>query len=300
MYKKEDRRVTLKGTIPLKITTAVITAAAPSQRALPLQTVVDRDGVRKSVLSILVHEASIAGAREIAVVVHPGDENAYREALGSAGSGRVHFVPQETPRGYGHALWCARAFVGGQPFLHLVGDHLFLARDTGEHTAERIAALARDSDCSVSGMQPTRESLLPLFGTMGGRRVPGARDLYLIERVIEKPTPTEAEQTLTVPGLRAGHYLCFMGSHVFTPLVMELLDEHVAIASADENIQLSPILNELAQREQYLAVEANGRRFPLDTRYGLLTAQLALALSGEDREEVLASLCDLLAQREIK
>ena len=51
----------------------------------------------------------------------------------------------------------------------------------------------------------------------------GSQDLYRIDTVIEKPTPTEAEQRLVVPGLRAGHYLCFFGMHVLTPTVMDFL-----------------------------------------------------------------------------
>jgi UTP--glucose-1-phosphate uridylyltransferase len=120
--------------------------------------------------------------------------------------------------------------------------------------------------------------------------------LYDIERVVEKPTPTEAEQTLVVPGLRAGHYLCFFGMHVLTPLVMDLLEEHVAQRPAEGTVKLSPVLNELARREKYLAFEAPGKRYALDQRYGLLNAQLALALNGRDRDEVLTGLCELLAQ----
>ncbi|MBC7805937.1 MAG: UTP--glucose-1-phosphate uridylyltransferase [Akkermansiaceae bacterium] len=279
---------------------AVITAAAPSQRSLPLQSIVDRDGAVKSVLSLLVRQAMDAGAPDVCIVVHPGDESRYAAAVGTGGAGAVHFVTQSAPRGYGHALWSAREFVGGEPFLHFVGDHIFLSNDPGEHVAERIAQVAREAGCAVSGIQPTRESLLPYFGTIGGQRVKGTQDRFLIERVIEKPTPTEAEQTLIVPGLRAGHYLCFMGTHVFTPAVLELLDGTVAAANENEDIPLSPVLDELAQREQYLAVGVHGRRFSLDMKYGLLMTQLALALSGDDRDEVLSSLCDLLAQREMK
>ena len=65
---------------------------------------------------------------------------------------------------------------------------------------------------------------------MGGRLVPGRQRLYQVEQVIEKPTPTEAEQKLIVPGLRAGNYLCFFGMHVLTPSVMEILTELVAEA----------------------------------------------------------------------
>lgn len=279
----------------MKIRKAVITAAAPGQRDLPLQSLVDRDGARRSVLSIQVAEMARAGTEEVCIVCRPGDEEAYHAAVAPELAERVRFAPQPEPRGYGHAVWCARAFTAGEPFLHQVGDHLYLPAG-GDHAAERVCSVAAENSCAVSGVQPTRENLLPYFGTVGGQRIKNTSDLYAVESVAEKPTPTEAEQTLLVPGLRAGHYLCFMGTHVLTPAAMDLLDRHVAAAGQEgRGIQLSPVLDELAGREKYLAVETPGRRYPLDTRYGLLHAQLALALSGVDRDEVLTGLVDLLA-----
>jgi UTP--glucose-1-phosphate uridylyltransferase len=75
---------------------------------------------------------------------------------------------------------------------------------------------------------------------------------------------------------------------------MELLDKHVHESNGSQSIQLSPVLDALADREKYLAVETKGRRYPVDTRYGLLTTQLALALTGVDREQVLTELVSLL------
>jgi UTP--glucose-1-phosphate uridylyltransferase len=115
--------------------------------------------------------------------------------------------------------------------------------------------------------------------------------------VIEKPTPTEAELRLIVPGLRAGHYLCFFGMHVLTPTVMDILAQLVAEAGDRGGVTLSSALAALAAREKYLALEEHARRYDVGVKYGLLTAQLALAFSGRDREEVLAQLVELLAQR---
>ena len=132
--------------------------------------------------------------------------------------------------------------------------------------------------------------------------MPGRQDLYVVEDVIEKPTPTEAEQRLLVPGLRAGHYLCFFGMHVLTPAVMEILERQARGEAAGQltGCHLSPALAELAQRERYLALERPWWRYDVGVKYGLLTAQLALALSGEDRDEVLAQLVELLALRELQ
>jgi UTP--glucose-1-phosphate uridylyltransferase len=275
----------------MNVRKALVTAAGAGQRSLPLQTLVDRDGTEKKALQIILDEAFAAGVEEICVVVAPGDQAAYAEAAGPAGS-RLHFVEQREPRGYGHALALGREFSGKEAFLHLVSDHLYLSRGTAR-CAQQVVDLARAEGCAVSAVQATREGLLPYYGTVGGRRVPRRRDLYEIERVVEKPTPSEAEQSLLVPGLRAGHYLCFFGIHVFTPAVMDLL----TAAPASGPLQLSPALDIMAGRERYLALEVQGRRFNIGVRYGLLIAQLALALDGTERGNVLTQLVELLAAR---
>src|SRR5207249_953064 len=131
-----------------------------------------------------------------------------------------------------------------------------------------------------SAVQATRESMLPYYGTVGARRVALRPGLYEVEDIVEKPTPSQAEQDLLVPGLRAGYYLCLFGIHVFTGAVMDLLDEEVA--GAKRPVGLSRALSRLAQQERYLALEVRGARYNIGIRYGLFIAQLALALDGKD------------------
>lgn len=281
----------------MKITKAVITAARRSQRLLPLQTLIDRDGDEKPVLRIIVEEALHAGVDRVCVVVCPGDEAAYAQAAGPHAA-RLHFVAQHEPLGYGHAIYCSRDWIAGEPFLHLVGDHLYVSREA-KGCAAQLVELAEAEECAVSAVQATRESLLPYFGAVGGRRVAGRQNLYLVEDVIEKPTPTEAEQRLLVPGLRAGHYLCFFGIHVLTPTILDILHDQVQAAGERGGVTLSDALAQLSGRERYLALEREGWRYDVGVKYGLLVAQLALALSGDERDEVLAQLLELLALREL-
>lgn len=277
----------------MDIKKAIITAAGKNQPTLPLQTLVDRDGIQKTALTIILEEVLKAGIDEICVVIRPGDQSAYRGAAGAHAS-RVQFIEQTKPLGYGHAVQSAREFSGNEPFLHLVGDHLYVSRDL-KNCAQQLVEVAQAESCAVSAVQATHESKLPYFGAVGGRLVPGRQRLYEIENVIEKPSPTEAEQKLIVPGLRAGRYLCFFGMHVLTPAVMDLLSE--LLASATGSVPLTEALNRLAGRERYLALELRGRRYDIGVRYGLLIAQLALALEGKDREEVLSNLVELLATK---
>ena len=280
----------------MDIQKAVITAAGPREHHLPLQTLVDADGQTKTVLAILLEELADARLEETCVVVRPGDEPAYRAAAGPAAA-RLRFVVQPEPRGYGHAVLCAREFAGDGPFLLLVGDRLYVKGASPQRCARQLVEIAAAEHAAVSAVQATHESKLPYYGAVGGRLISGRRGLYQVTEVLEKPTPTEAEQRLVVPGLRAGYYLCFFGLHVLTPAVFALLEAEQARLAPGERLQLSPALAALARQEKYLAAELVGRRYDLGARYGLLTAQLALALEGRDREEVLSLLVELLASR---
>jgi UTP--glucose-1-phosphate uridylyltransferase len=274
----------------MRINKAVITAAARNQRTLPLQTLIDRDGEEKTVLRIVLEEVRRSGVEEIAVVIPAGDEGSFARA---AGDRSIRFIEQANGNGYAYAVHLARSFTGHDPFLHLVGDHLY-AGNRDLSCTRRLVEVAVAEGCAVSAVQATRETLLSRYGAIGGQRISGKQDLYRIQKVVEKPTPTEAEQELEISGLRAGHYLCFFGMHVLTPTVMEILEQQLQRPSTTQTT-FSDALSELAAREQYLALEQIGRRYDIGANYGLFWAQLALALDGQDRNKVLAQLLELVA-----
>src|SRR3954451_3002687 len=280
----------------MRIRKAVITAAGRAQRTLPMQTLFDQQGVERSVLSLIVREALRAGISEICIVVWPGDEEPYAKLVADDPV-RLTFVHQAEPRGYAHAVWCAREFVGSDSFLHLVGDHIYVSTES-VGCAQRLVEAAVAEGSAISAVQVTRENLLPLYGTVGGHPVAGTPGLYRVETVVEKPTPTEAEQRLVVPGLRSGQYLCFFGMHVLTSTIFDILSTMLE-NTPKGRVSLSSALAALAQREQYLAMVQSGRRFDVGVKYGLFTAQLALALNGADRDEVLAEMVNVLATREM-
>ena len=278
----------------MEIRKALITAAGKNQRTLPLQSLVDRDGVTKTALAIIIEEILRAGVEQIGVVISPGDAEAYRVAAGAHAS-RLTFIEQTQPLGYAHAIHCAAEFCGDDAFLLLVGDHLYLSA-TEKGCAQQLVEIARAENCAVSAVQSTHESKLPFYGAVGGQLVNAAQRLYQIEAVLEKPTPTEAEQKLDVPGLRAGYYLCFFGMHVLTSAAQRALGELFAGAKGREStVNFRAALARLAEHQRYLAAELDGRRYDFGVKYGLLNAQLALALSGKERDEVLRGLVELLA-----
>ncbi len=313
----------------MRITKAVITAAGRGARQYPafdtvqkaMLPLVDRDGLTKPILQIIAEEALESGIEEICVVTAPGDEAHYRRHFGtfagnlrSAYPGvewaeeqagrmddlaqRLRFAVQDEPLGYGHAVWGARDFVAGQPFLLLLGDHLYATREE-RRCARQLIDLAVAEQCSVSAVQSTREHLINQYGTISGRRMHDRPDVYAIEEILEKPNPTIAELRLQIPGLRAGHYLCFFGMHVLTPAVFDLLGDLVAKDRRElGSIQLTTALNELARRERYLALEARGSRYNLGVKFGFVEAQIALALAGVDRERILTTLLESVVRIE--
>ncbi len=311
----------------MQIRKAVITAAGRGVRLYPasdsvqkgMLPFIDRDGVNKPVLQIIAEEALESGIEEICVVCAPGDEARYREGFSmlraslaeafkgvewarrqderiAALLGRLHFAVQTEPAGYGDAVHRARAFTGGEPFLLVLGDHLYISHDPARRCARQLIELALAEDCPASAVQATREHLVGHYGTLSGRRATARPGAYQVEKIVEKPSLSQAELELQVSGLRAGHYLCFFGMHVLTPRVFEILQEIMTAPPAPGGqYQLTPALQRMAQEGRYLALEVAGTRYDIGTRYGLLQTQLALALSGRDRDEALTLILNTVA-----
>lgn len=277
----------------MNVRKALITAAAPAQHTIPLQKVVDRDGVEKTALQHIVEEVVNAGVEEICLVIQPGDQAEFQRAAGD-GAGLLTFEEQPEPLGYADALYRARNFVADEPFLHLVGDHLYVS-STERSCASQLIAIASKHNCSVSAVQPTRENNLKYFGTIGGTPYAQSTDLYDISTVVEKPTPTLAEQELAIAGLRSGFYQCFFGMHVLSSTLMTLLCELIEQADNHADVSLSDALANLASREKYLAFAVKGSRYNIGEKYGVFVAQAALALQGKDRDQILSTLVELLA-----
>lgn len=281
---------------------------------------IDRDGLNKPVLQIIAEEALDSGIEEICVVCAPGDEERYldrfkllRENLLAAYKGvewareqenrlndllrRLHFRPQEEPLGYGHAVLCARDFIGREPFLLLLGDHLYVSDVPGKRCAQQLIDLAQQQNAAVAAVHATHEHLVGRYGTLTGKRLHNLRGVYQIEKILEKPSLSQAELEVHTPGLRAGHYLCFFGMHVLTPSLIDILAESLeTVRRSGGDLPLTPALQELARREKYLALEVEGTRYDIGARFGLLATQLALGLAGQNKDQVLTTVVELLAE----
>ncbi|MGZ3681801.1 MAG: UTP--glucose-1-phosphate uridylyltransferase [Ktedonobacterales bacterium] len=311
----------------MQVRKAVITAAGRGTRQYPASTtvqkemfpLVDVDGVTKPTLQIIAEEALEAGIEEICIVAAPGDEELYRQHFRSlstellpafAGKGwalrdseqlarlerTLHYVTQSSPEGYGHAVYCARDWVGDEAFFLLLGDHVYLSMDpAGRRCARQLVDEFQWAGQPIASVKRTPEHRLHLFGTVRGEPLADRSDLYRIAALAEKPDVAYAERELRTPGLDRGEYLCFFGMHVFTPTIFDYLGYCVTHELREKGeFQLTTALAMLAKRETYLAFEARGERYDMGIPSGLVETQLALALHSPMREEIVASMNHIL------
>ncbi|HZN69591.1 MAG TPA: sugar phosphate nucleotidyltransferase [Tepidisphaeraceae bacterium] len=313
-----------------KVRKAVITAAGRGTRQYPASTavqkemfpLVDRDGLTKPVIQIIGEEAIDSGIEQICIVTQPGEENQYREyfrrmsdteardfrgknwaileseKLGAFGE-RLSFVEQDSPEGFGHAVYQAKKWVGDEPFLLLLGDHIYVS-DVKDRCARQLIKVHEQYMLdSVTGVQPTLERLLHLFGAVRGDPIDPAKGIYKAELIHEKPSVEFARENLVTPGLPAGNYLCHFGMHVFSPRIFDSLEYLIKNNLREKGeIQLTAAQEHLRQHtEKYWAVVTQGQRYDTGIPYGLMETQLALALNGVHRTEICEAIARILAMQ---
>lgn len=311
-----------------RVRKAVITAAGRGTRQYPASSavqkemfpLVDRDGLTKPVIQIIGEEALDSGIEEICIITAPGEEPAYRdyfrrldadtmksfagkswamlasEKLGDFGQ-RLSFAEQASPEGFGHAVYQAKKFVGDEPFLLLLGDHVYIS-NVKDRCARQLIRVYEQSDAdAVTGVQPTLERHLHLFGTIKGTPVDADRGIYRAERIIEKPSIEQARAELTTAGLPAGNYLAHFGMHVFSPRIFDCLEKLIRNDHRQKGeIQLTAAQEELRlQTNKYLVLDTQGQRYDTGIPYGLMETQLALALNGVHRTEICEAIARILA-----
>ncbi len=271
----------------------IIPAAGYGTRMFPasrvvrkeLFPVVGRDRWVKPAILVLIEEALAAGIEEVALIVQPGHESlfeviftplsateqhkygdaqtTYARELAELGQ-RVTMIPQTSQEGFGHAVYCARKWLDGEPCLLLLGDHLFASTTESSCAAQLLAAYASGQPRqSVVGLLPTPIEHSHLYGAATGTwTAPG--HLLQVSKFIEKPTPEQAKQHLQLTALPPGQVLSFLGQYVLSPRVFTILARHVEQDYREQGeVQLTACLEALLQEEGCYGAVIQGRRFDI-------------------------------------
>jgi UTP-glucose-1-phosphate uridylyltransferase/mevalonate kinase len=275
-----------------KVRKAVIPAAGFGTRLFPatkatkkeLFPIVDSDGIAKPAILYIVEEALEAGIEEIVIIVQKNDLSAfesffceqisienynklprhfqeYSHRLLEIGR-KVKFAIQETQEGFGHAVYSAREAVGDEPFLLMLGDHVYRSCNDKGCARQLLEAYQLHGQSTV-GMRHTPEEIIGNFGTITGVWLQEGRLLNVTE-FAEKPTLDYARSNLHVSGLQPGEYLTVFGQYVIKPNIFDYLQENIENNIRERGeFQLTSALDRLRQEDGFLGLVMEGQRFDI-------------------------------------
>jgi UTP-glucose-1-phosphate uridylyltransferase len=287
----------------LKVRKAVIPAAGFGTRLFPaskatkkeLFPIIDRDGIAKPAILLIVEEALEAGIEEVIIVVQAEDLDEFQTFFKTQVSienynklprpfqeyarrileigRRVSFVIQQSQEGFGHAIYCTREAIGEEPFLLMLGDHLYRS-SSGQSCALQLMEAYQQHGINLLGLRRTPEEAIANFGTVTGVWIEENRLLNVTE-FAEKPTVDYARTSLRVPGLPDREYLTVFGQYILKPKVFEFLEEHIANNVRERGeFQLTSALDRLRQEDGFQGLMIDGRRFDIGLpRYYLDTLE---------------------------
>ena len=297
------------GALPLtipkskKVRKAVITAAGFGTRLFPMTSVVrkeflpvvDSSGRMLPLILANVEEAFDGGIEEIAIIIQEGDKGLFEdffhqnipqehyqalsgparkesERIRSYGQ-RITLVAQSEQRGLGHAVSLVRKWVGAEPFLLILGDHLFVSEGK-RRCATQLLERYHEVEANLIGIQETPESDIGRFGTVGGEWMPvvaeGKPDLITITRFKEKPDTEYAREHLVVEGMAPATYLTVFGLYVLSPGVLDELERRSAVQGRKGEVQLTDALEDMRSREPFLGLVIKGSKIDIGIPRGYL------------------------------
>ena len=271
---------------------AVIPAAGFGTRLFPaskaikkeLFPVIDRSGRAKPVIQIIVEEAVNAGIEEVCIVIQKADreifeeffcvpptienynklsreDQKYSDFLLDLGQ-KITFITQETQDGFGHAVHCAKEWVGGEPFLLMLGDHIY-ASDMEIPCARQILDVYEKINRSVVGLKVTPEDEIKKFGCVTGVWEKDGGILSITE-FSEKPEPEYAREHLRVEGIAENYFLTVFGQYVLSPKIFEYLEENILHNLRERGeFQLTSCLDRLRREDGFSGILVKGKRFDI-------------------------------------
>lgn len=287
-----------------KIKKAVIPAAGLGTRMLPIARAVPKEMlpiVDRPAMSYLVEEAAKSGIEDILIITGRGkgvmedyfdyspEYEAHFAARGKAGEiekmretgnafgARVYFIRQKEARGLGHAVGCARSFVGNEPFAVLYGDDIiFSEKPVVAQMIESYEKYGR----AVCGVKTVPEELVMKYCSLRTHHIEGSEREFFVDDMIEKPrTREEIFSNYSI-----------LGRVLLTPDIFDIIDETPPGAGGE--IQLTDAMRTLARSRGMTALDFEGKRFDLGSKLGFLSANVVRAF---DDPELGAEFREFLA-----
>ncbi len=257
----------------------------PASKAVKkeLFPVITPDGRCTSLLQRLLEEACSAGIEQIGLIVRPGDErlfsslfepvepaihdrlsfSAKAEEAGLQSLGRkITFLTQPVQEGFGHAIYCAREWVGEEPFLLMLSDHIYVTSGNTSCSGQLLKAFHRHGGKSIISLYPVQGEKVCHYGAGAGTWLQDDAQTLELTRFFEKPDLAYARHHLQMSNLQPDSFLCVYGQYVLTAEIFAILAEQIdANQRQGGEFQLSSALAELSGRGRLLGFQVGGKHY---------------------------------------
>ena len=285
----------------MKIKKAIIPAAGLGTRFLPATKSIPKEMlpiVDKPTIQYIVEEVIASGIEDILIITGRNkssiedhfdraielednlEETNKRELLEEVRKIskmiNIHTVRQKSPLGLGHAVYCAKSFVGNEPFAVLLGDDVV---DSQKPCLKQMIEMFEQYNSTILGVQPVAWENVNKYGIVSGDKI--SHNIYTVKDLVEKPSKENAPTNIAI-----------LGRYIITPKIFEILEN--TNKGVGGEIQLNDGLKALCNIEEVFAYTFEGRRYDVGSKIGFLEATVDYALKREDlRDEFKAYLKNL-------
>ncbi|SFE10724.1 UDP-glucose pyrophosphorylase [Lentibacillus persicus] len=286
-----------------QIKKAIIPAAGLGTRFLPATKAMPKEMlpiVDKPTIEYIVEEAIKSGIEDIIIVTGKGkrsiedhfdhslelEDNLMKkekfdllERIRKSANVDIHYIRQKEPKGLGHAVWCARKFIGNEPFAVLLGDDIIQSDEPG---LSQMISEYEKAQSSIIGVHKVPEDETHRYGIIEPQGKFG--NLHQVRNFVEKPPHGEAPSDMAI-----------IGRYILTPEIFDFLDQQKIGAGGE--IQLTDAIHELNKTQEVFALEIDGRRYDVGEQLGFIQTTIEIALSREDLREPLMNYLKELQQK---
>jgi UTP--glucose-1-phosphate uridylyltransferase len=284
-----------------RVRKAIIPAAGLGTRFLPATKAMPKEMlpiVDKPTIQYIVEEAIASGIEDIIIVTGKGKraiedhfDNAFEleqnliqrgkydllEKVKEPSKVDIHYIRQKEPKGLGHAVWCARNFIGDEPFAVLLGDDIVQAETP---CLKQLIDQYEQTLSSVIGVKKVPDNETHRYGIIDPIEQHGRR--YQVRQFVEKPAPGTAPSNLAI-----------MGRYILTPEIFLFLEKQEAGAGGE--IQLTDAIQKLNEIQRVFAYEFEGKRYDVGEKIGFIKTTIEFALQHEElREDLIQFMEEML------
>ena len=279
----------------MKIKKAIIPAAGLGTRVLPASKSVPKEMlniVDKPAIQYIVEEAAAAGIEDILIITNrgkgviedhfghsyeledklsqnPSKKQLYEDVLACSNIANMYYIRQKETKGLGHAIMCAKSFVGNEPFAILYGDDVIINNEYP--VTKQLCDIYEATGKGVVGVKEVPRKDVPKYCTLDVTHHEDNPKVMDVHNIIEKPTEDQIMSCYSI-----------LGRVVAPPQVFDYLEEDLAKTPEEEELYFTDTLTRLGKEDNLLALDFDGRRYDMGNKLGIMQANCEIALNHKE------------------